>query len=151
MRGAEKRPRRTFWLGTISPPFGLVQRPALAHFNRSDTVDISSITFYSFPRGHILEIWTQRLRKRGPLPEVGDYAPRSGAHSRARRGRICPHEGSNWWTICRCTGKRSPPCFVRAVGDNVGRNVLFRPLDVPFPASVDSFHGSWAAHRHLPR
>ena len=95
VRGSENVRRRTFWLGAISPPFGLVQRPALAHFNRSDTVDISSIAFYSFPRGHILEIWTQRLRKRVPLPEVGDYAPRSGAHSRARRGRICPHEGSN--------------------------------------------------------
>ena len=29
--------------------------------------------------------------------------------------------------------------LLRAVYDNVGRNVLFRPLDVPFPASGDSF------------
>ena len=29
--------------------------------------------------------------------------------------------------------------LLRAVGDNVGRNVLFRPLDVPFPASGDFF------------
>ena len=48
VRGSENVRRRTFWLGAISPPFGLVQRPASAHFNRSDTVDILSITFYSF-------------------------------------------------------------------------------------------------------
>ena len=83
VRGAEKRPRRTFWLGAISPPFGLVQRPSLAHFNRSDTVDILSITFYSFILGDLdPNGCVQRTFRLTPLL--------SGVRPRAQGRRACP-------------------------------------------------------------
>ena len=91
VRGAENVRRRTFWLGAISPPFGLVQRPTLAHSNRSDTVDILSITFYSFILGDL----DPTVAIESSIARFELHAPLSGAHSRARRGRGCPHEGNH--------------------------------------------------------
>ena len=128
VRGAENVRRRTFWLGAISPPFGLVQRPALAHFNRSDTVDILSITLYSFPRGHIF----------GDLPPTavcrGFFGSRpfyQGCAQGPRGGAPALSEGASDGSLVGAPG--SGHC--RAFCGLLCGKLCFAALDVPFPSS----------------